>query len=210
MIPTLHIITDDEVLSRDGFVSRACGVLEAGGGDSVFHLRGPRTTGKVLYSLARALLGPAENCGGRLLANDRVDLALALDLPGVHLGQRSIPPEVARCILGPHRLLGLSVHGVDEAREGLGGSVDFFLAGAVFPSPSHPEGAPGGTDRIMEICGVSRVPLLAIGGITPKRVGEVLAAGAHGVAVRGGIWDAGDPTAATRVYLEELEKGRGT
>jgi len=210
VIPALHIVTDDEILSRDEFVSRACGVLEAGGGDVVLHLRGPRTTGKVLYSLARALKDPAESCGGMLLANDRVDLALALDLPGTHLGQRSLPPEVARRILGPHRLLGLSIHGVDEAREGLGGSVDFFLAGTIFPSPSHLEGAPGGAARIREIRGVSNVPLLAIGGITPKRVGEVLEAGAHGVAVRGGIWDAGDPIAATRVYLVELEKGRGT
>jgi thiamine-phosphate pyrophosphorylase len=210
VIPTLHIITDDEILRRDEFISQACGVLEAGGEALVFHLRGPRTSGKVLYSLALALKDPSESCGSRLLVNDRVDLAVALDLSGAHLGQRSLPPEVARQILGHHRLLGLSVHGVGEAMDGLAGGVDFFLAGTIFPSPSHPDGVAGGAARIREIRGVSSVPLLAIGGITKGRVGEVLAAGAHGVAVRGGIWDAGDPTAATRVYLEELESGRGT
>jgi len=213
VIPKLHIVTDDEILSREGFISRAARVLESGGGDVALHLRGPRTTGRVLYSLARALKDTAHASGSTFLANDRVDLALALDLSGVHLGQRSLPPDMARGILGPHRLLGLSVHGAGEAREGLDGAVDFLLAGTIFPSASHPEevpeGAPGGVARIREIQGVTHLPLLAIGGITPGKVGEVLAAGAHGVAVRGGIWDAEDPILATRVYLNELGKGAG-
>ena len=217
MIPTLHIVTDDEILRREDFLSRAARVLEAGGGDVALHLRGPRTTGRILYSLARVLQGIAQASGSTFLANDRVDLALALGLSGAHLGQRSLPPEMAREVLGPHRLLGLSVHGAEEAREGLDGAVDFLLAGTIFPSASHPGGVPGGSPggrpggvaRIQEIQGVTHLPLLAIGGITPEKVGEVLAAGAHGVAVRGGIWDAGDPTAAIRVYLNELGKGAG-
>jgi len=210
VIPALHIITDDEILSRDDFVSQACGILEEGGGAVAFHLRGPRSSGRVLSSLAKALKDTADAFGSILVANDRVDLALAMDLSGAHLGQRSLPPEVARRVLGPHRLLGLSVHGVDEAMEGLGGGVDFLLAGTIFPSPSHPGMTPGGTARIRELRGVSLLPLLAIGGIGLERVAEVLAAGAHGVAVRGGIWDSGDPNTATRGYLEELEKGRRT
>jgi len=210
VIPTLHIITDDEILARDEFLPRAGAVLEAGGGEVVFHLRGPRTSGRALHSLALALRGPAHRWGCRFLANDRVDLALALGLSGAHLGQRSLPPEAARRILGPHRLLGLSVHGAGEAGGASRGNVDFLLAGAIFPSSSHPGNVPGGVARIREIRGVSRLPLLAIGGITPERVPEVLTAGAHGVAVRGGIWDSPDPSAATRVYLEELEKGKRT
>jgi len=218
VIPTLHIVTDDEILRREDFIFRAARVLEAGGEDVALHLRGPRTTGRILYSLARALQGIAQASGSTFLAHDRVDLDLDLALSGAHLGQRSLPPEVARDVLGPHRLLGLSVHGAEEAGEGLNGAVDFLLAGTIFPSASHPGGvpgggpggAPGGVARIREIQGVTHLPLLAIGGITPKKVGEVLAAGAHGVAVRGGIWDAGDPTAATRVYLYELGKETGT
>jgi thiamine-phosphate pyrophosphorylase len=209
VIPALHIVTDDEVLARDEFVSRAMGVLEAGGVELVFHLRGPRTAGRALYALARTLKSAAETFGCTLLANDRVDLALALGLSGAHLGQRSIPPEAARRILGPDRLLGLSVHGVEEAGIAAGGEVDFLLAGTIFSSPSHPGAPPGGIARLGEVRGVCRLPLLAIGGITQERVGEVLVAGAHGVAVRGGIWDAGDPTAATRGYLKALEEGRG-
>jgi thiamine-phosphate diphosphorylase len=209
VIPALHIVTDDEVLARGRFVSSAKGVLEAGGPDLVFHLRGPGTTGRALYELARALKGAAESCGCTLVANDRVDLVLALDLPGAHLGQRSLTPEAARRILGPRRLLGLSVHGVDEAGMASGGELDFLLAGTIFPSSSHPDTSPGGIVRIREIRGVCQLPLLAIGGITQERVGEVLAAGANGVAVRGGIWDVADPTVATRGYLKALEEGKG-
>ena len=209
MIPRLHIITDDHVLGRDDFAPRARGVLEAGGADLVFHLRGPKTGGRILYSLARALKDPAEANGCTLLVNDRVDLALALDLSGAHLGQRSLPPSVARKILGPGRILGLSVHGAKEASEGSVGVVDFLLVGTIFPSSSHPEGVHGGVALIQEVQRMGFAPLLAIGGITPERVGQLLAAGAHGVAVRGGIWDAGDPKAAVPVYLEELAKGKG-
>ena len=240
MIPRLHVITDDHILGWDNFIPRALGIMERGGGELVFHLRGPRTGGRALYALAAALKGPARTFGSVLLVNDRVDLALALQLPGAHLGQRSLPPEVAREILGPGCLLGLSVHSAEEAEEGVGrgageghgrtagegagqaakgeaartaeggagGAVDFLLVGTVFSSPSHPEGVPGGVGRIREVLRVCSLPLLSIGGISHARVGEVMASGAHGVAVRGGIWDAMDPWAAIEVYLEELVKGR--
>ena len=184
--------------------------MEAGGEDLVFHLRGPRTGGRALYSLARGLKGPSEATGCTMLVNDRVDLALALDLSGAHLGQRSLPPRVGREILGPRRILGLSVHGAKEALEGPTGVVDFLLVGSVFPSRSHPAGLPGGVGLIQEVRKTGSAPPVAIGGITPERVEQVRQAGAHGVAVLGGIWDAGDPKAAVEVYLEELAKGRGT
>lgn len=216
MIPRLHVITDDQILGRDGFISRAVGIMETGGSGLVFHLRGPGAGGRTLYSLASSLRDTASTSGGALLVNDRVDVALALGLSGVHLGQRSLPPGVARRILGPRCLLGLSVHSAGETEDGLGQSagggsgadVDFLLVGTVFSSPSHPERVPAGVGRIREIQEICSLPLLAIGGISPERVGEVMTSGAHGVAVRGGIWDAPDPLVATRVYLEELEKGQ--
>jgi thiamine-phosphate diphosphorylase len=208
VIPSLHIVTDDEILSRPDFVPTARGVLEAGGDRIALHLRGPRTPGRSLYSVARSLKPAAQAVGGKLLANDRVDLALALDLQGAHLGQRSLSPPVARRILGFHRLLGLSVHGIRETEEVPGGMVDFLLVGTIFPSSSHPGVTPGGLERLREVQGVTALPLLAIGGITTERVGEAMSAGVHGVAVRGGIWDAVDPMAATGGYLLELRKGK--
>jgi len=201
VIPRLHLVTDDGILAQEGFLSRAGSALEAGGGEVALHLRGPRTSGRGLYTLARALREPAEAAGSLLLVNDRLDVALTLDLPGAHLGQRSLSPRDARALLGPHRLLGLSAHSRQEARLGEDGLVDFLLVGTIFPTPSHRESIPGGVDRIAEVGAVTHRPLLAIGGVTPERVPEVMAAGAHGVAVRGGVWETMDPAASVRVYL---------
>jgi thiamine monophosphate synthase len=82
------------------------------------------------------------------------------------------------------------------------------MAGAVFPTASHPGRPPAGIGLIQEVQGVSDKPLLAIGGITPDRLQQVVAAGAHGAAVRGGIWGARDPGDAVRVYLQSLEDVR--
>jgi thiamine-phosphate diphosphorylase len=216
-------VTDDEILARPDFLSLAEGVLEVGGEDLALHIRGPGTSGRNLFGLAEALRGPAARAGCTLLINDRLDIAKVLHLDGAHLGQRSLPAEVARQLLGQGALLGLSVHGESEARMGerVGGGggevspsaagppgpLDYLMVGSIFPTPSHPERTPGGLGRIGEVRGVSDSPILAIGGITPNRVGPVLAAGSHGVAVRGGIWNAEDPTEATRVYVGEVKKG---
>jgi len=208
VIPVLHVVTDDEILARPRFVSRAMGILEAGDSRVALHLRGPRTSARFLYSLAETLKVPANRAGVALLSNDRLDLTLVLDLPGAHLGQRSVPPAFARKIMGPRRLLGLSVHGWREAAKGLERDLDFLLVGTLYPSPSHPERRAGGLGLIAEVKGVLDLPLLGIGGVSRDRVGGILAAGAHGIAVKGGIWDSPDPAGALRGYLEALAPGR--
>ena len=207
MIPRLHIVTDDATLRKDAFLHDARTVLEAGGPELALHLRGPRTEGRRIFDLADALLPPAQESGAVLLVNDRVDVALCLGLSGVHLGQRSLPPAVARPLLGADRLLGLSVHGAPEVRSGLSGELDYLVVGTIFPSESHPDGTPGGMERIQAVAAVSGLPLLAIGGLTPGRVVKVLEAGAHGVAVRGAIWDAPDKQWAVEAMVEALEEG---
>jgi len=209
VIPPLHLITDDATLSRPDFVSQARLAMTAGGRLAALHLRGPRLGGRTIFELAGALREDGLETGCLLLVNDRLDVALALDLPGAHLGQRSLPPGVAREILGPGRILGLSVHGREEGEEGRKGEVDFLLVGTIFATPSHPEGTPGGVARIREVAVLDSPPMLGIGGITPGRVEAVLEAGAHGVAVRGGVWDAPDPAAAVGVYLKEMARCSG-
>jgi thiamine monophosphate synthase len=87
--------------------------------------------------------------------------------------------------------------------------VDFFFVGTIYSSPSHPGVAPAGLERIEEVRGMTPLPLLAIGGVTPDRVGAVMEAGAFGIAVRGGIWDASDPGAAVGEYLSRLRGKSG-
>ncbi len=210
MIPRLHLITDDEVLAREGFPAAARAALEAGGPAIALHLRGPGATGRSLHSLASELLGPAARSGSAILVNDRLDIALTLPLAGAHLGQRSLPPADARRLLGQERVLGLSVHDGGEARLPGVGEMDFLVVGSIFSTSSHPRRRPGGLERIREVSAVvPGMPLVAIGGVTPARVGEIRAAGAHGVAVLSGIWASREPASAVLDYLDALGEPQG-
>jgi len=209
VIPRLHLITDDSILSRPGFLAQARSAIQAGGEGVAFHLRGHGISGRAIFEVAETLEKACGRAEGVFLVNDRLDVVLALDLPGAHLSQRSLPPGVARDLLGPERVLGLSVHSKEEGEVGREGSVDFFLVGTLFDTPSHPGRAPGGVGRLSEIATTDPPPMIGIGGITPERVDEVLKAGALGVAVRGGVWNASDPAEAVGVYLGELDRCSG-
>jgi len=203
-LPRLHLVTDDRIVARDDFVPLARTLRARGGSRLAFHLRGPETRGRRLYDRARAILEGGEAAGGPFLANDRVDLALVLALDGVHLGGRSLGVSVARELLEPGRWIGASVHGVAEAIRAAGDGADYLVVGTIYRSPSHPGREPAGPERIARIARSVGCPLVAIGGITPDRVAPVLAAGAHGVAVRGGIWEDERPLEALDRYLEVL------
>lgn len=199
-IPPLHVVTDDAVVAREDFLDVAWRVAEAGGPLLVFHLRAPRASGRRMYELARALLDAVMAADGRLVVNDRVDVALAA-ADGAQVGARGLHAADARRILAPDDLLGVSVHSVDEARDARAAGADFVLAGTIWRTESHP-GRPGaGTGLIREIAGLG-IPTIAIGGVTPERVGEAREAGAAGVAVVRGVWDAPEPAAAVTEYLE--------
>lgn len=207
-LPRLHVVTDDAVLARGGWTALAAAALAAGARDVCLHLRGPRTAGAPLHRLAEELLPAARQAGAMLFVNDRVDVALAVDVDGVHLGRRSLPVAAARRVLRPDRRLGASCHDAAEAILARGDGADYAFVGTIFPTPSHP-GVPG-----MGLAGLAATlarlgswPVIGIGGIDPARVGEVLGAGAYGVAVVRGVWDARDPADAVRRYVEAIEAG---
>lgn len=205
-VPPLHVVTDDATLAASGFEARARDVLAAGGAGVALHLRGPATGGRRLWELAVALREAASGAGALLLANDRVDVARACDLDGVQLGGRSLPVSVARKLLSPGALVGASVHGADEA---VGSAADFLVVGTIFPTPSHPGREGAGPRRVTGVRERTRLPVLAIGGVTPDRAREAVSAGAWGVAVVRGVWSADDPVAAAGEYLEVMEREAG-
>jgi thiamine-phosphate pyrophosphorylase len=204
IVPRLHIITDDATLASPTFARTSPALVEAGGARVALHVRGHATTAAKLFEIAQSLAGAAVGSGATLLVNDRVDVALCAAANGVHLGSRSVPVKDARSLL-PHGLIGYSAHGVAEAEGAARDSADFVIAGAIWPTPTHP-GAPGeGTQLLDEIARRVPVPVLAIGGVTPERVEPALRAGAHGVAVLSGVWSAADPVAALTEYLAALD-----
>ncbi len=204
ILPRLHLVTDDEVLSAASFAQRAERALEAGGAGVALHLRGHAQAGGCLFALAERLAPAARAAGALLLANDRVDVALCAALDGVELGRRSIPVADARALVGPERRIGYSAHALPEALEAVGEGADFLVMGTVYATPSHTGLEPAGPELVAEAARLAPVPVLGIGGVTPERAAALARRGAHGVAVVRGVWGAEDPAAAVREYLDAL------
>ena len=207
-IPRLHLVTDDDVLARPGIVSMMKTVLEAGGADVALHVRGPSTNGREIHELVTKMRPITDATGGSLFLNDRLDVALTAGADGVHLGQRSLPVHVVRRLVGYDLAVGASVHDERESTIAEEEGADYAFVGTLFMTPSHDRIDPAGLSLVSSVRSVVReMPLVGIGGITPERVGMVLQAGAKGVAVMRGVWNAENPGEAVQVYLSELKGG---
>tara|TARA_B110000014_G_scaffold246046_1_gene218465 strand:- start:789 stop:1412 length:624 start_codon:yes stop_codon:yes gene_type:complete len=204
------VVTDDDILERQGILGVIKTVYETGGRDVALHIRGPSTYGRKIHELARKIRPMADSTGGRLFLNDRLDIAWTAGVDGVHLGQRSLPVRSVRRLVGHDLTIGASVHNEHESAIAEKEGADYAFLGTLFRTPSHHGIEPGGLSLISKMCSVIRdMPFVGIGGITPERVGGVLAAGAKGVAVIRGIWNAENPRDAVRAYLSELKLDEG-
>jgi thiamine-phosphate diphosphorylase len=195
-------VTSDDVIEDSAFVGRAASAVVAGGRDCALQLRAHQATGGLLWQLARQLKAAAEAVGATVWLNDRLDVALAVGAHGVQLGRRSLEVAPARRLLGSSSWIGASVHSPAEADEALGRGADVAVLGNVYATSSHPGRPALGLEALREAA-VSR-PIVAIGGITPERVAEVIETGAWGVAVLSGVWQAQDAAAAVRRYRQAL------
>ena len=199
-LPRLHAITDERIARRPDLDTVAQQLAAGGGAQLAFHARGRGLSGLDHYDLAVRLSAcpPA-----RLFVNDRLDVALAVGAAGVQLGQGSVPPADARR-LNAGWWIGKSVHDLREAEAAHAGGADYLLVGPVFPTATHPDRAPLGSARLKEIAGLG-LPVVAIGGVTPERIPELMAEAAiHGVAAIRALWHAADPADAARRMLQEL------
>lgn len=198
-LPRLHAITDERIARRPDLDDLARELAAAGGADLALHARGRALTGLQHYELAERLTVYPST---RLFVNDRLDIALALNAAGVQLGHAGLPPSAARQ-LNPRWWIGKSVHDLPGAEAARAEGADYLVVGPVYATATHPDRAPLGLERLREIARLG-LPMIAIGGVTPARAGEVKAAGAYGVAAIRALWDAAEPGAAARRMLEEL------
>ena len=193
--PRLYLVTDRTRTAGRPLLD----VVEAAlrGGVDAVQLREKDLSGAELHDLAQHLRRRCRRYGARLLINDRIDVALAVDADGIHLPAASFAPEDARRLVGPQRLVGVSTHSFDAARRAAAGGADFVVLGPVFDTPSKRSfGPPLGLNALGTVARAVSCPIVAIGGITPERVAPVLRQGAHGVAVVAAILEANDPCAA--------------
>jgi thiamine-phosphate pyrophosphorylase len=203
----LYVVTDRQLTA--GRPLRQ--VVEAAlrGGARAFQLREKDLSPRELYPLALEMRQLTQMYGARLLINDRVDVALAVDADGVHLTTTSLPASIARQLLGPGRLIGVSTHTLTEAQAAADAGADFLVFGPVFYTPSKaPYGEPVGLDALRVVRAAVNLPILAIGGVKKANLDQVLAAGADGIAVISAIISADDPMAASQDLLGTLRSGR--
>ena len=203
--PCLCLVTDRTVGDEATLVAR---VAEAvGGGVDMVQLREKDLHGAQLLDLAQRL---QEAMGDRalLVINERVDVAAALPAQGVQLGEDAIPVAAARRILGPDMLIGRSVHSVEGASQAVSDGADFLVVGTMFASRSHPGEEPAGPELLRRIVPQCPLPAVGIGGITADNCGQVMEAGAMGVAVITGILADARPGEAARKLKEAVLAAR--
>lgn len=178
------------------------------GGCRLVQLREKTLPTVELYPIAKALRARCREAGCLFIVNDRVDLALAVEADGVHVGQDDLPAREARRLLRPGMLLGVSTHDELQARRARDDGADYVAVGSMFPTGSKPGFQLVGPELLRRVRPQITVPLVAIGGITVDNVAEVVRAGADAVAVISAVCAAPDPAAAARSFIEQIRGAR--
>ncbi|HHY60061.1 MAG TPA: thiamine phosphate synthase [Clostridia bacterium] len=203
---SLYLVTDRSYLQGKDLIT-AVGQAVAGG-VTLVQLREKEASSREFYQLALALKEALKPHRIPLIINDRLDIALAVDADGLHLGQSDLPAKVARSLLGPGKLLGLSVSRPEELAEGLAAGVDYFGAGPVYATGTKGDaGEPIGPEGLRQLKEATTLPVVAIGGINAENLLEVRKTGVDGVAVVSALMAAPDIEAAARRMAQLWRKG---
>jgi thiamine-phosphate pyrophosphorylase len=175
------------------------------GGVKAIQLREKDLSGRDLFSLAERSHKLCQAYNAALFINDRVDVAMAVDAAGVQLGQTSLPVVTTRALLGPQKIIGVSTHSLQEAREAEQNGADFVLFGPVYFTASKAAyGAPQGLAALKTIVDNISLPVYAIGGIKPENIESTKKLGVRGVALISAIVSAESPKEAAAKMLRQL------
>jgi thiamine-phosphate pyrophosphorylase len=179
------------------------------GGVTLVQLRDKNADARPMLALGRRLLALLRPRGIGLVVNDRIDVAQVLDADGVHIGQQDIPYPEARRLLGPAKIIGVSVGSEAEAREAAGWDVDYVGVGPVYPTATKPDaGNALGPDATARLATLSGHRAVAIGGIDATNAATLYAAGLEGIAVISAVCGAPDPGAAARGLARLMQEHR--
>jgi thiamine-phosphate pyrophosphorylase len=181
----LYLVTDRKLLGSRNFLESLR--LALSGGVTVVQLREKEVDAREFYQLAQAVLPITDSFQVPLIINDRLDICLAVGAAGVHLGQQDLPAQVARRLLGPGKLLGISTNNLEEARQAAEDGADYLGAGALFPTGTKQNTRSLTLERLAEIKSGTHIPVLGIGGVNSKNALDVLATGVDGICVASAI-----------------------
>jgi thiamine-phosphate pyrophosphorylase len=202
-LSSLYIILDPSVCPARPLVEVL--TVAAKAGVQLFQYRNKTASMKEAYGEALALRQAAAKAGVLFIVNDRCDLALAVDADGVHLGQGDLPLDLARRVMGPDKLIGISTHNLDQVRDASAGKPDYLGFGPIFTPGSKQDHDPVvGLEGLRAMRRLTSLPVFAIGGIQIDQAGEVMRAGANGVAVVSAILKAPDISYAVNAFLAQM------
>jgi len=204
----LYVVTDPR-LSKGRSHEEVCAKAIEGGAN-VIQLRDKDATTKQLCDYGRRLRELARKAGALFIVNDRVDVALAVDADGVHVGQDDLPAQEARRILGRGKIVGVSTSNLEDARIAAEAGADYVAIGAIYETRSvkADAGTPVGPEAVANLRKHTKLPIVAIGGINRSNVSEVVRAGADGIAVISAVVSADDIKAAASELKRIIVEGR--
>ena len=197
---SVYLVTDRRNKTDDEFLN----IIEEAikGGTTIVQLREKTASTKEFYDLALKVKEITSKYGVPLLINDRIDIALAVDSEGVHIGQDDMPAGIAREIIGEDKILGVSASTVEEAKKAEIDSADYIGSGAVFPTATKDDADSVSEEELKEIVDSIDIPVVAIGGITIENAHTLKASGIAGFSVVSAIMSAEDPKEASEKLKE--------
>jgi len=204
---SLYVVTDPRYLGVRSLLDVCAQAVQAG--VRIVQLRDKQASTRDLVEQGRALKARINPLGAYVLINDRVDVALAIEADGVHLGQDDLGLDDARRLMGPDAIIGVSVRTSEEVQAAERGDASYLAASGVFDTPTKTDVGPAiGLDNLGRLRCATSKPLVAIGGINSGNAADVVAAGADGVAVVSAVMAAPDAGAACRDLLRAVASGR--
>lgn len=205
--PSLYLVTDDDLCLGRPLENVVRAALA--GGVTMVQLREKACSTRMFIERARRIQALTREAGVPLIINDRLDVALAIDAAGAHIGQNDMPYTEARRLLGPEKIIGLSVESLADAEEAESLDVDYLGVSPIYFTPTKTDlTVQLGLEGLRAIRAQSRHVLVGIGGLNEKTIPDVLRAGADGIAVVSAICSAPDPRVAAQELAALIETTR--
>ena len=174
-------------------------------GIRLFQYRNKTGSPRDVFAKAKELREVASRVEALFIVNDRCDIALAVEADGVHLGQEDLPLDLARKVMGPRKIIGISTHRPEEVTQATRGGADYIGYGPLFATTTKTaHAAPVGLAGLPAIRSLTPLPLFVIGGITLDALGEIASAGTNGVAVASAVLDAPDVEQTMRDFVRHF------
>ena len=203
---SLYLITDRERMVHNSI--EQCIEQAVLGGCTLVQLRESNVTSRTFYETALQVREVTKRLRVPLIINNRADIAVAVGAEGLHIGQKDLPYEAARRILGPERIIGVSANILEAAQRAEKEGADYLGVGAMFPTGTKTDAKPTSPEELRRICQAVRIPVVAIGGINRRNISRLAGIGIGGVAVVSAIVAEIDTVNAARELKTQFQKLR--